>query len=67
VPCRDRLDHLSLADVRKAQTNIVGSGSTYLLATTYPDHDSNHDIRSGEWRPLNLGRHLSASPIRWNS
>lgn len=56
VLCRDCLDHLSIADVRRALINIVRSGSTYLLATTYPDREANHDIQSGEWRPLNLSR-----------
>lgn len=56
VLCRDCLDHLSIGDIRQALGNIVDSGSTYLLATTYPARETNPDIRSGEWRPLNLAR-----------
>lgn len=54
VVVRDVLDHLSFADIRLALSNLVASGSTYLLATTYPVRPDNTDIRSGDWRPLNL-------------
>jgi hypothetical protein len=54
VLCRDCLDHLALADVRQALTNIVSSGASYLLVTTYPGRESNPDITTGDWRPLNL-------------
>jgi hypothetical protein len=55
VLCRDCLDHLSFQDIRAGLDNIARSGATYLLATTYPDRE-NKDIRSGDWRPLNLER-----------
>jgi hypothetical protein len=58
VLCRDCLDHLSFQDIRESLDNIARSGATYLLATTYPGRD-NEDIRSGDWRPLNL----QAAPI----
>lgn len=56
VLCRDGLDHLSLRDAALALTNIKRSGAGYLLATTYPECDKNKDIRTGDWRPLNLER-----------
>jgi hypothetical protein len=60
LPCvdlvfaRDLLVHLSFDDVRAALRNLVGSGSTYLLTTTFTGRASNPDIRTGHWRPLNL-------------
>jgi hypothetical protein len=30
------------------------SRSTYLLATTFPKHETNGDIKTGQWRPINL-------------
>jgi hypothetical protein len=54
VLCRDILDHLSFDDIRASLDNLARSGSTYLLATTYPERKTNEDIRSGDWRPLNL-------------
>jgi hypothetical protein len=54
VLCRDCLVHLSNADVRQALAQIKRSGSTYLLTTTYPTRANDKDIRTGEWRPLNL-------------
>lgn len=53
VLCRDCLDHLSFQDIHASLENISRSGATYLLATTYPGRE-NKDIRSGDWRPLNL-------------
>jgi hypothetical protein len=52
--CRDCLVHLSYADIRKAIANIRNSGIKYLLTTSYPEKTANHDIITGEWRPLNL-------------
>jgi SAM-dependent methyltransferase len=54
VLCRDCLDHFALADVNKALHNVVASGATYLLVTTYPARATNPDITTGDWRPLNL-------------
>lgn len=53
--CRDCLVHLSFADIRLALQNICDSGSQYLLTTTFTDKD-NFDIRTGQWRPINLER-----------
>ena len=54
VLCRDCLVHLPFAEGVEALANLRRSGSTWLLATTFPDHDANVDIRMGRWRPLNL-------------
>lgn len=54
VLCRDCLVHFSLADIRRALTNISASGSRYLLTTTFTGRSSNADITTGQWRPINL-------------
>lgn len=51
--CRDCLVHLSYEDIYKALQNIRNSGATYLLTTTFSDHN-NIDIVTGNWRPVNL-------------
>jgi hypothetical protein len=56
VLCRDLLVHLSFADLARAVGNLRRSGSTWLLTTTFPAHMRNEDIRSGQWRMLNLQR-----------
>ena len=52
--CRDCLVHFSSADVWRALENIVRSGSTYLLTTTFTARAHNDEIATGDWRPLNL-------------
>lgn len=54
--CRDCLFHLSYADARKILANFVASGTPLLLATTHrPDGSfTNHDIRTGAFRPIDL-------------
>ncbi|MFQ5416654.1 MAG: class I SAM-dependent methyltransferase [Myxococcota bacterium] len=54
VFCRDCLVHLSTSEVRSAIDNIIRSGSTYLLTTTFTQREANDEILTGEWRPLNL-------------
>lgn len=51
---RDVLVHLSFEDNLSAIQNIKRSGSKYLLATTFTARDTNIDIPTGHWRPLNL-------------
>ena len=51
---RDCFVHLSYSDISNAINNIRLSGSKYLLTTTFTNHNLNHDIITGEWRPLNL-------------
>ncbi|MFG1931675.1 class I SAM-dependent methyltransferase [Mycobacterium sp. NPDC048908] len=54
VLCRDCLVHFSYRDVEAALRNICDSGSTYLLTTTFTERRRNHDIATGQFRPLNL-------------
>lgn len=51
---RDLLGHFTNANVKLALKNIKASGSKYLLATTFPLHETPNDIKTGEWRPINL-------------
>jgi hypothetical protein len=52
--CRDCLVHLSYDDVHLALTNIINSGSKYLLTTSFSNRGNNRDITTGQWRPINL-------------
>jgi hypothetical protein len=54
VICRDCMVHLSTPDALALLAAITHSGSSYLLATTYPQVTDNHDTADGQWRPLNL-------------
>jgi hypothetical protein len=54
ILCRDALVHFSDRDVWRALANFRCSGSTWLLATTFPGRPANAAIVTGEWRPLNL-------------
>jgi hypothetical protein len=54
ILCRDCLVHFSYRDVAAALRNICDSGSTYLLTTTFTERRRNHDIATGQFRPLNL-------------
>ena len=51
---RDLLVHLSYDDIRRAVKNMKESGSTWLLTTTFTRRDLNIDIKTGDWRMLNL-------------
>lgn len=52
--CRDCIVHFSFRDAMAAFQNISRSAARYLLTTTFPDVRRNHDILTGQWRPLNL-------------
>ena len=52
--CRDCFIHLSNADVLKALDNIIASGASYLLTTTYRFGRINADIVTGQFRVINL-------------
>jgi hypothetical protein len=52
--CRDCLVHLSNRETFLALCNICDSQSGYFLTTTFTDRKVNHDIVTGQWRPLNL-------------
>ncbi|WP_181774104.1 class I SAM-dependent methyltransferase [Amycolatopsis pittospori] len=56
VLCRDCLVHLSYADIRRALRNLRRGGARYLLTTTFTELETNVDIVTGDWRPLNLCR-----------
>jgi len=51
---RDCLNHLSYEPTFAALGNFRATGATFLLATTYTSRDSNWDIVTGSWRPMNL-------------
>lgn len=51
---RDLLGHFSNRNVKKALINIQLSGAKYFMATTFPDHHEFGDIKTGQWRPINL-------------
>lgn len=61
VLCRDCLVHFSFADVARATANLRRSGSTWLLTTTFTEQQANEDVRTGDWRPLNL----ELAPFLW--
>jgi hypothetical protein len=52
--CRDCFIHLSFIDISLAINNIMRSAPTYLLTTTFPDHERNVDTVTPYWRPINL-------------
>jgi hypothetical protein len=54
ILCRDCLIHLSFHYIRLALANFERRGATYLLTTTYSGLSANHDILSGQWRPIDL-------------
>jgi hypothetical protein len=54
ILCRDCLIHLSYFYIGRALANFRRSGATWLLTTHYPGAPPNHDILSGQWRPLDL-------------
>jgi hypothetical protein len=56
VICREVLFHLSFADIRKLINNIRKSDAVYLVATTEGAAQFNSNIKSGDYRPLNLLR-----------
>lgn len=54
ILCRDCLIHFSFRHITAAIRNFKQSGSTYLLTNSYPAWRKNEDIRTGDFRPLNL-------------
>jgi SAM-dependent methyltransferase len=61
ILCRDCLVHLSFASIERAVANFRASGATWLIATTFPDWQTNHDCENGDWRALNFER----APFDW--
>ena len=56
VLCREILFHLSFADINRLLRNVKCSGARYLIATSDTCTDFNANIRTGDYRPLNLQR-----------
>lgn len=56
ILCRDLLVHLSFQDALLAWRNMIASGSRYILLTHYSfrEDELNNDVRTGDWRPLDL-------------
>lgn len=55
ILCRDCLAHLSYQDITDAIKNFKETGSTYLLATDFPQMQKNDAaIKTGDFRPVNL-------------
>lgn len=54
VLVRDLLGHLTNKQVQMALEIVRMSGSRYMLATTFPKHHPEGDIKEGQWRPINL-------------
>jgi len=54
ILCRDLLVHFTLKDIIIALENMKRSNSKYLLTTSFVSKKTNNDIKTGQWRPLNL-------------
>lgn len=54
ILCRDLMGHLPDRDIARALRTLRRSGSTWLLATTFPETRQNEDLRDRDWRPVNL-------------
>lgn len=63
ILCRDCLVHLSFANIERAAANFRRSGATWLIATTFPGWQNNHDCEDGDWRALNFER----APFCWGT
>lgn len=54
ILCRDCMIHLSFRFIQRALDNFRRSGARYLLTSTYSGLPRNHEILSGQWRPIDL-------------
>jgi Methyltransferase domain len=63
ILCRDCLVHLSFANVERAVANFARSGAAWLIATTFPEWQSNRNCEDGDWRALNFER----APFNWGA
>jgi hypothetical protein len=61
ILCRDCLVHLSFANIASAVANFRASGAAWLIATTFPEWQTNADCEDGDWRALNFER----TPFSW--
>jgi 2-polyprenyl-3-methyl-5-hydroxy-6-metoxy-1,4-benzoquinol methylase len=63
ILCRDCLVHLSFANIARTVANFRNSGAVWLIATTFPEWQTNHDCEDGDWRALNFER----APFLWGA
>ena len=61
ILCRDALVHLSFANIERAVGNFKASGAVWLIATTFPDWQTNGDCEDGDLRALNF----ALKPFSW--
>jgi hypothetical protein len=61
ILCRDCLVHLSFQNIARAISQFRASGARWLIATTFPQWETNQDCEDGDWRALNLER----PPFSW--
>jgi SAM-dependent methyltransferase len=54
ILCRDCFIHFSYRHIAAAIRNFKRNGSTYLLTNTYPRWHTNQNIRTGDFRYINL-------------
>ncbi len=54
ILCRDCLVHFSNEAIFQALRNFKKTKNRYLLTTTFIDCKENVDIKTGDWRPINL-------------
>ena len=54
ILCRDCFIHLSYRHIAAAIKNFKRSRSAFLLTNTYPLFRSNKNIKTGDFRPINL-------------
>ena len=55
ILARDVFVHMKYNTIVAALENIINSGCTYLLTTSFTGMNVNHDLNAdGDWRPLNL-------------
>jgi hypothetical protein len=63
ILCRDCLVHLSFANIDRSLQNFRRSGAGWLIATTFPEWQTNRDCEDGDWRALNFER----APFGWGA
>jgi hypothetical protein len=61
ILCRDCLVHLSFQNIDRAVARFRANGAQFLLVTTFPEWDINHDCEDGDWRALNM----TGAPLNW--
>jgi hypothetical protein len=54
ILCRDLFIHLPLQDIELCLANLNKSAAKHILVTTYPHVIKNTNIKTGDFRPINL-------------